>query len=655
MANEIEKLLKSPKDDGDKKNNNENSTTVLTAHAKLTSTGNRAYKNILNTKILNANAQAASAHAGARASLLNTNILNANAQGASANASANSNLVNTNILNAHAEGAGASASASANAVNTNIGNVSAQGVSARASANASGVNVSAGNVSVTGAEAYATANAKAASFEVGNVSVTGASAGASASVTGTGIQAFNVAVSGPSASVNVGASGAVSFGNISIGLRPEFNIGLGLNIGIPFLGGGSSGSSGSNSGQNNGNNSNANSNEPSFGDRMQEKYPNRTYIYDSNGLQKEIVHKKDLNIEIEKNKDKKPVDEIAKAKTTCQSCDKCDKVAENHRKLENEGYKYVGTRGTESEVNAKLLEEQGIQTEHPKSDSIWAGKYTTNDPSVAAGYTTVTNPDGKTTSKEPAPIVTTYLPKDEAAIYYTNTPLDQTNTSERLLQEVKEITNDNYVFGGPQGSADDTKSPEFVISSNNVPNLKYMPSAHEANDMHRLSSLHQNEVDTLKLIPDYHINPSNQNFDQTRIREFPFENIDKFDDQFQRKNNKEKPMSVQDQILIQKLRERHIQLDAISRTATNDSLQESNLDLTTRLRNRIQANQEINASFQTQQTITSSQDGDNDDVEKPEKCKNHPENVTCMKCLGLGGGAKVKKLFNGDKNIYGFK
>ena len=76
-------------------------------------------------------------------------------------------------------------------------------------------------------------------------------------------------MSGPSASVSANVSGAFSFGNVSVGLKPELNLGLGLDIGIPFLGGGSSGDS-------NGNNDSSGTPQ-SFSERMQDKYPNKSF------------------------------------------------------------------------------------------------------------------------------------------------------------------------------------------------------------------------------------------------------------------------------------------------------------------------------------------------------------------------------------------
>ena len=180
------------------------------------------------------------------------------------------------------------------------------------------------------------------------------------------------------------------------------------------------------------------------------------------------------------------------------------------------------------------------------------------------------------------------MPKAKSTMYYTNTPLDE-KVAVPLLQEVKDRTKENYIFGGPQGSTDDTKSSEFVISNNHLPDLKYMPSAHEVHNNSKSLMIHEKEVDTLKMVPDYYKNPTDQKFDNSRIRDFHSEYIDKFDDQMPRTHKKNKPLTKKEEILSRKLKERGINLsDKIIDTVesfNNDTQSESSLDLATRLIN----------------------------------------------------------------------
>lgn len=154
-------------------------------------------------------------------------------------------IANAKVANLSVMSASANASANARLVNANIGNINAQAASVNVSANASAANLAIGNVSVKGAEANLGINVKGVNASVGNLSVTEASAGANLNVTGPGVSAFNCSVGGPSASVSGNISKQISFGNINFGLTPSFNIGLGLNLGIPFLSAGGSDRGGS--------------------------------------------------------------------------------------------------------------------------------------------------------------------------------------------------------------------------------------------------------------------------------------------------------------------------------------------------------------------------------------------------------------------------
>lgn len=49
-------------------------------------------------------------------------------------------------------------------------------------------------------------------------------------------------------------------------------------------------------------------------------------------------------------------------------------------------------------------------------------------------------------------------------------------------------------------------------------------------------------------------------------------------------------------------------------------------------------------------------DDENKDNEKPKQCKDHSTKITCLKCININSGAKIKKLTKDDgQKIYGFE
>ena len=77
--------------------------------------------------------------------------------------------------------------------------------------------------------------------------------GITANITGTGVSTGNVIISEPSLGVDIGFSGQVSAGNVSIGTRLNLNFApASLDLGIPFFGGGSSGDNNKSSGDKHG-------------------------------------------------------------------------------------------------------------------------------------------------------------------------------------------------------------------------------------------------------------------------------------------------------------------------------------------------------------------------------------------------------------------
>ena len=680
-ANELSQLIGNPNDPDDsdpkKPNNPNNKTKSITVN------------------FANLYAKQALMSASGNARLINANVANLSVIGADANTSANAKLINANVDNASTVGLSANANASANLVNSNFGNISAQGACVNASANVSAVNLAAGNVSATGAEAHAGVNVKGVNASVGNASVTGASAGANLNVTGSGVSAFNTAIGGPSAAASVNISSEISFGNVNIGLTPTLDIGYGLNLGIPFLsaGGGnrngqSSGSGGVNSGngQSSGsggeNSGNGENGERGFFDQMIEKYPNRTYELNSNGKFDKIIHRPSLNIKIEKNDEKKPLDDITKSnrKETCESCEKCQNVVDKHEERVEQGMKFVGIRGMGSEANAQ---EAQIPTEKP-AETIWSGKYFTDDPEVAAGYAYSNKGNVYVDENgQKQPISRGYLPNESGKLYYTNSALSEPQ-AEGLIREVVNESKGEYVFAGPQDTDPDLRQPEFVVGPKIVKEIVYEPSAHTVEN-YELTSYHDKELGVSKIVPDFYVNPTDTKF--RAQRDFDASNVEAAGRYIEKRNNSKSagngksdtPMnsddknndtkkSIRDRLLIEELSKKGYDVEKLlssnkKKSESNANSTVINSDLSAYLRNRC-AKMKKNEACGSLPTDSKSKEkkekeknsDEEEDEEKREKCADHPEHITCMNCLkSTGNGKKIKKLEKGNSKIYGFE
>ena len=347
---------------------------------------------LFSANALKANAAAKSMSANANAKLAHANILNANATGANASANADATLANANVANANATGVSTSASASATGANLSAANLNATGASASVHANTTGLEMSALNVNATGAEITADASATGVRFSAGNVNVKGTGAAANASVTGTGVSCFNVGVSGPRAGASVSASGEVQFGNVDIGFTPSLNIGLGLNLGIPFLssGGGGGGnkdgsSNGSNNASNNGGSGQSKGNDDGkkgkFMQRIREQYPNKSHVCDVYGLLEKHIHRSDGNtVNIETIREKTPIviDKIPGV-PVCdgENGEGCTHNADStvNGNPEKQGLRCIGYRGTAREHNRGLPTYRNQRDEIPESDAHlpWPG------------------------------------------------------------------------------------------------------------------------------------------------------------------------------------------------------------------------------------------------------------------------------------------
>ncbi|RMZ93099.1 hypothetical protein BpHYR1_008763 [Brachionus plicatilis] len=680
IANELSQLIGNPggPDDSDPKkpNNPKNKPKSIT------------------TNFANLYTKLASKTASVNPKLINANVANLSAMGASVHASANARLLNANVANGSAVGFSANANANANLVNSNIGNMSAQAASVSASANASAVNIAAGNVGVTGAEAHVGANVKGINASAGNVSVTGASAGANLNATGSGVSAFNCAVGGPSASASLNVSGEVSFGNVNVGLTPTLDIGLGLNLGLPFLSAGGSqrsqssgnrdeeGKSGNDeSGQNSGSGGEGSRNGQNerlgFFDRMIEKYPNTKYNLDSDGTFEKIIHRPNFNVKIKKNAEKKPLDDVTKSKKieTCNSCENCEGVAKKHQKheIDDEGYekdyegnekdyegnekdyegneidkKFVGFRGMGSEANGQ--ESEG--TTKPPEETIWSGKYFTNDPEVASGYAysnkgkLYTNENGQTQA-----ISRGYLPNESGKMYYTDLPLSEPN-AEGLLKEVVKESNGEYIFGGPQGTDQELSQPEFVVGPKIVKDIAYEPSAHTVEN-YKLTNYHDKELQASKIVPDYFVNPSEENFRPQR--DFDASNIEAAGRNIEKRNNlkqagggkKDSPnnsdSSANDRLLIEELTKKGFDVKNLLGSKGKDTNKNSNSTLTNSdlesiLRNRYAKSKDIeengsSQAYSRKKEKKEKESDEEDEQKKTEKCTDHSEKITCMKCI----------------------
>ena len=119
-------------------------------------------------------------------------------------------------------------------------------------------------------------------------------------------------------------------------------------------------------------------------------------------------------------------------------------------------------------------------------------------------------------------------------------------------------------------------------------------------------------------------------------------------------------LSLKDQLLYQKLNKRGIHFSENidkNESFSESSLQtESSLDLATRILN-FYSNCDYNTNLNAQNNESTNKNADDENKynEKPIQCKDHSPKITCLKCININCGAKIKKLtkYDGHK-IYGF-
>lgn len=601
------------------------------------------------TNVKKTSAVGASATAFASKSKGHANALNAHAKGVNASACATADGLTASALNANATGLNASASASANAVRVSTLNANATAANVSVSATADGLSVAAGNVGVTGVDVAASASVSAAKVQVGNIDVNGASAGASMKVNGSGVTAGNIAIGGPSAAASVSIDGSLSFGNINIGLRPSLDIGLGLNLGIPFLSGtkmGSQGNAGGNNGQQgDGQGQNAGALQKAQ-DCLSSRFPNKR------------IYKTPVDVSIQRNKDGQEIDPLLPAtdagEQTGVDSPAVNDAIQRHNQLDAEGMKFAGFKGCPPPSSTTNL--PSTQTSNP--DPVWEGMYTSPSPDVAAGY--VGSEDGRRVGD----IKRVYVPKDAADLYYTKTGLE-TPEARVAVEKVKEHSAGKYMFSGPQDSKNpDLFPPELVISpsvrdeAKANGNLRFEASAHVVNpESRRIEQYHQAELEHSKMIPDYLVNiKTAADCAKTGGRE-------RLAHVFQGQpssgcyNNptpepsiqsKQPEMSEEDKLLLEECEKLDVHLTSVElnhwkKKLKSDAEYERDEDLSTN------GNTNTNTSHQNQTSKT--EDTEELVTEPPKPCKDHAANVRCMKCMQGSSGLRIRQVHN---NIHGF-
>ena len=380
---------------------------ILNANAAGVNVSANANAKIAHANILNANATGANASVNANARLVNANLANANATGINTSVSTSATGANFSAGNVNATGASASVHTNLTGLEVAAGNLNITGCEVTAGASATACRFSAGNVNVKGAGAAANASVTGTGVSCFNVSVSGPRAGASLNVSGE-VQFGNVDI-GFTPSLNIsagfnigipffgsGGGGSSSGGGDNNGNNDGSSNGgggqpnggggdnNGNNDGSSNGGGGDNngnngGSSNGGGGDNNGNNdgsSNGGSGQPNgngnggkdlnnnFLQHMQEKYPNRSYVYGANGLQEKNIHRNDGNtVNIKKNTDETPIDVDKIPRVPVCGTDGGNDEGCNHNAAsatsENEnpklnGYSYIGFRGTSSEHNKDM-------------------------------------------------------------------------------------------------------------------------------------------------------------------------------------------------------------------------------------------------------------------------------------------------------------
>ncbi|CAF1077627.1 unnamed protein product [Didymodactylos carnosus] len=600
------------------------------------------------TNIKKISAVGASATAFASKSKGHANALNVHAKGVNASASATADRLTASALNANATGLNASASASATAVRVSTLNTNVTAANVSVSATADGLSVATGNVGVTGVDVAASTSVSAAKVQVGNIDVNGASAGASMKVNGGGVTAGNIAIGGPSAAISVNIDGSLSFGNINIGLRPSLDIGLGLNLGIPFLSGTKMGSQG---------NAGANNSQQVDGQGQNTGALQKAQDYLSSRFPNKRTYKTPVDVSIQRNKDGQEIDPLL-PDTAGEQADvdgsAVNDAIQRHNQLVAEGMKFAGFKGCPPPSSTTNLS----STHTSSSDPAWEGMYTSPSPDVAAGY--VGSDDGQRVGD----IKRVYVPNDAGDLYYTKTGLE-TPEARVAVEKVKEHSGGKYMFSGPQDSKNpDLFPPELVISpsvrdeAKANGNLKFEASAHVVEpESRRIEQYHQSELEHSKMIPDYLVNI------KTAVDCAKTGGRERLAHVFQGQppsgcyNNptpepsvqsKQPEMSEEDKLLLEECAKvgvhlTSVELDHWKKKLKSDAEYERDEDLSTN------GNTNMNTSHQNETSKT--KDDEELVTEPPKPCKNHAANVRCMKCTQNSSGLRIRQVHN---NIHGF-
>ncbi|CAF0879916.1 unnamed protein product [Adineta ricciae] len=583
------------------------------------------------------------------------NTLNANLKGVHASATATTEVVSGSAVNCNATGANVSASAAATAVRANAFNANITGANASASATADALKVSVGNVNVTGVECAASSSASLAKVNIGNVNVAGTSVGASSSINATGVSAFNVSISGPSAAASANVDGAFSFGNIVLGARPSLDVGWGFNIGIPFLNG-SGGSTGGGGGSGDSRNDENNSSEQPRGlegyqQYLSQKFPNQRHYWRA------------ADFKIEPNTSKEPIDPTLtdeRVERTDRDDDQVNSVVDQHNKLIDEGWQFAGYKGgPKRDADGNKASSSGPEAPSAVSssqNSEWAGMYTSPSPAVAGGY--AVNDDGR-----PGQIDRVYLRKDAASSYYTKVGLN-THIGLQALRDVKEHSQERYIFSGPQHDTDpDLRAPETVISTSvrdealNCGKIRFEPSAHQVDPRsYRVNPIYNKELASSQMIPDYTVRmtkgPDDCARDGGRERlAHVFDGRPPY--VYETKPSKKSEPSEDDKLLIEECRKLGIEipygnLEDWKKKLRNDHEYEREED------DRMH---QIRTSSTTAATLsekskTEKKEKESNNDEPPPPCKDHPPHIRCMNCLKRSSGAGVRNIRG---QLHGFK
>lgn len=294
---------------------------------------------------------------------------------------------------------------------------------------------------------------------------------------------------------------------------------------------------------------------------------------------------------------------------------------------------------------------------------VLLGKYSTNDPNVAARYTS-----GPRLIDPIQPINRVEVPKD-TPIYYTDTPLDQTEANV-MLDTIQRDTDNHYAFGGPSGPGDSAKEFVYRAKDNEWNDATYhtSQSVHEANRNGEVTAYHMPELEKSEIVPDYSVSIDNGLRFQQENFSYTQENAQRsnFIENSVEKSEKKKKADSKSKLkgyVGEKLAEQGI---ALKLNDGNENIEDDEqflraIELSLAKQNQSNDSSddrthlgEAGRSDNDARRISEEKKEGEDDGKEKTKCTDHLPNVMCMKCLNGSSGSKIKRIGNSNSRIHGF-